>query len=196
MPLDDILTAIRSEADAEIREIRASCAAEVAALAAEADEQALEAERAAAASRDLAADREVARIVNRAALEATRKMMSAVEIAYQEALDALRVRLGAVRDTAEYPDILARLLDEVLDVLPDATGVLVDPADTELVGSLLVERDRRGLAVETASTCLGGVELVTDDGRAVRNTFESRLQRADGRLRRLVAQHIPDRDST
>ena len=193
MALEDILAAIRSETDGEIRQIREACAEEVAAVEAAARDKALEAEQIGARSRDLSADREVARIVNRATLNANQELIHSVELAFQEALDAVRLRLGAVRGTVDYPPAVARLLDEGLDVMPDATAVRVDPLDVGVVEALLVERDRGDLDIEPSLTSTGGVDLITDDGRAVLNTFEARLARADGRLRRLATEHIPDR---
>ena len=195
MQLDGILVTIRGEAARERQNLVDAGAAEVTAIKAAAAEQAAEAQRAAATSLDAAADREVARIVNRARLEATRNTITEVETAYQEVLETLRVRLGAVGGTARYRDVVARLLDEGLDVLPDATTVGVDLADVELVRSVLAERERDLLVVEATRSCLGGVVLATDDGRVVKNTFDSRLDRADRRLRRLVADRIPERGS-
>lgn len=194
MALEDILTAIRSETEGEIQEIRDTCDEEVAAVRAEARDHAAEAEGIGARSRDLAADREVARIVNRAALRADQELKRSVELAYQEILDTLRARLGSIRGTSDYRVAMARLLDEGLDVLPDATAVRVDPMDVELAQALLSERDREDLVIEESLTSDGGLDVVTDDGRAVLNTFEVRLERADGRLRRLAAEQLPDRD--
>ena len=196
MQLDDILATIRCEADDELRELGDVLALEVAAISADAEEQGVETERVAVSSLDAAADREVARIVNRAHLEATRKKMAAIEAGYQEALEALRVRIGALRATSSYTDLLARLLDEGLRILPDATRVHVDRADIGPITAALVAIQRDEFVVEAPLTCLGGLTLVTDDGRAVRNTFDSRLDRADRRLRRLVAEHLPEREAT
>lgn len=191
MALDDILRSIRAGADAEVRELEAACTNEVAAIVTRAETEAITAEQEAATSRDRATDREVSRIIDRARLEARRAALDAVEVAYQESLAAVRVRLETIRTTDVYPSIFTRLLDEALGVIPTAQRVSVDPADLELARALLAERDRADIAVEPTATCAGGVDVSTDHDRTVRNTFESRLERADGRLRRLVATRLP-----
>lgn len=191
MALDDILRSIRAGADAEVRELEAACTNEVAAIAARAETEAITAEQDAATSRDRATEREVSRIIDRARLEARRAALDAVEVAYQESLDAVRVRLGTIRTTDVYPSIFARLLDEALGVIPTAQRVSVDPADLELARAVLADRGLAGIAVEPTATCTGGIDLSTDHDRTVRNTFESRLEQADGRLRRLVATRLP-----
>jgi vacuolar-type H+-ATPase subunit E/Vma4 len=54
---------------------------------------------------------------------------------------------------------------------------------------------RRGWAedyrIEPSIVSAGGLILATDDGRAVNNTIESRLDRADLSLRRLAAEMVP-----
>jgi vacuolar-type H+-ATPase subunit E/Vma4 len=194
--LDDILRSIRAGADAEISELEAAGASEVAAIGARASAEALAAEHEAAMSRDRAAEQEAIRIVDRARLEARREALNAVEVAYQETLGALRVRLATVRGTDAYPDVFARLLDEALSALPLATRATVDPADGKLASGLLVERGRDDIVVEPSLTSAGGLDVWSDGARTVRNTFESRLERADGRLRGLVAAHLPDGAAT
>jgi vacuolar-type H+-ATPase subunit E/Vma4 len=192
MALDDILRSIRAGADAEVHELEAACTNEVAAIVARAETEAIAAEQDAATSRRRGAERDASRIIDRARLEARRVALDAVEVAYQESLDAVRIRLGTVRTTGVYPLIFARLLDEALAVIPGAQRVSVDPADVELAHTLLAERQLPHIAVEPMLTCAGGLDVATDHDRTVRNTFESRLEQADGRLRRLVAAQLPD----
>jgi V/A-type H+-transporting ATPase subunit E len=192
MALDDILRSIRAGADAEVRELEATCASEVAAIVARAEADATAVEQDAAASRQHGTEREASRLIDRARLEARRAALDAVEVAYQESIEALRVPLGTIRDTCAYPMIFAGLLDEALGVIPAARRVSVDPVDLELAQALLAERDLADVAVEPTSTCDGGLDLSTDHDRTVRNTLESRLEQADGRLRQLVAARLPD----
>ena len=191
MALDDILRSIRAGADADVGELEATCTSEVAAIVERAEADAIAAEQDAAASRRRGAEREASRLIDRARLEARRAALDAVEVAYQESLDALRLRLGTIRDTGAYPTIFAGLLDEALGVIPTAQRVSVDRADVELARALLIERQLADIAVEPTATCAGGLDLATDHDRTVRNTFESRLEQADGRLRRLVATRLP-----
>ncbi|MBK5268143.1 MAG: hypothetical protein JJE47_11990, partial [Acidimicrobiia bacterium] len=72
----------------------------------------------------------------------------------------------------------------------DAT-VLVREADRLLMKELIgnrVDPER----VEGSLVCLGGVDIEAEDGRAVRNTFDSRLARSERELRHLAVRLIPD----
>lgn len=193
MPLNDILRAIRADTDAQLEALEAAAAAEVAAIEARADTEAQQAEQQAARARDRHAEREASRLVDDARLEARRAMLRAVEAAYQNVLGDLRNRLAAVRHSESYPTILVGLLEEGLDVIgrTDITQVSVDRADVDLARGLVFERLPGAVVVAAAAPCLGGLDLATDDGRVVRNTFESRLARADDRLRGLVAEQLP-----
>ncbi len=198
MALDDILRAIRAHTDDQLDALEATAAADVAVIEARADTEAREAELQAARARDRGAEREAARIVDDARLEARRAMLRAVEAAYQDVLGDLRGRLADVRNSESYPAILVGLLDEGIDVIgrTDITSISVDSADVDLARELVSERLPGAVVVATAASCLGGLDLATDDGRVVRNTFESRLARADDRLRGLVAEQRPDGAAT
>ncbi len=192
MALDAILATIESDAGTVIGELEDTAARRANELADKARIEATRVEQEAATSRSRGAEQEAARLVDRARLESRRASLDAVESAYQEALADLRIRLSSLRGAGSYPAILGGLLDEALSLLPDATRVDVDPADVELVKSLLAERDRAGVEVVATSSRSGGLDLMTADGRLLHNTFESRLERADPMLRQLVAVQLSD----
>lgn len=191
MAVDDILAAIRAETDAEIERVRARAAGEVETILARGRDEAAAAEERTAAARDAAATRDAERIVNRARLTADRRLWAAAEEIYQDLVGEVRVRLAALWGTLRYRDLFGRLLDECLAVLPDASPVLVDPQDEALVRGLPVVAGSGGTTVEASLRTMGGLEVATDDGRFVRNTFESRLERADIHLRLLAAVTMP-----
>ena len=192
MALDDILATIESDGDVAIRELEDTAARRVAEFADKARAEAIRAEQEATPSRNRVDEQEAARLVDRARLEVRRASLDAVDTAYQEALVDLRARLSSLRRAGSYPAILAPLLDEALSLLPDATRVDVDPADVELVRSLLAERDQARVEVVATSPLSGGLDLFTADGRVLHNTFESRLERSDRLLRQLVARQLSD----
>ncbi len=192
MALDAILATIESDAGTVIGDLEDTAARRANELADKARIEATRVEQEAATSRSRGAEQEAARLVDRARLESRRASLDAVESAYQEALADLRIRLSSLRGAGSYPAILGGLLDEALSLLPDATRVDVDPADVELVKSLLAERDRAGVEVVATSSRSGGLDLMTADGRLLHNTFESRLERADPMLRQLVAVQLSD----
>lgn len=195
MALEDILRSIRADTDAQIREIEAATAAEVASIAARADAEATRVEGAAAASRDGATAREVARTLDLAHLDARRDRRRAIEDAYQDALVDVRTALAAVRGTEAHTVVFRRLLDESLGVLGDATRLSVDDADVEIARAAAHAAGAEQLVVESRGSTVGGLDLATDDGRVVHNTFESRLIRADGRLRCLVSDALSEDDA-
>lgn len=195
MALEDILRSIRADTEAETREFEAASAAEIASIATRADAEAKRVQREAAESRGIMTAREVAQILDRARLDARRASLRAIESAYQDVLMELRSRLGTIRGTEGYPDVFRRLLDEGLGVLEDATRLSVDAADIALAQEVVSERGAERILVEVGEPTAGGLDLATEDGRVVRNTFESRFGRADGRLRCLVARELPDEET-
>jgi len=190
MPVDGILAAIRAEAGAEIERVRAEAEAEAADILTRARREAAAVVEHESASRDTAAAEDAQRIVSRARLEAERLRREATEVVYQDLLGEVRQRLGALRGTTRYREILGRFLDECLTAVPAATEVLVDPADTDVAQEVTTAAGRTMRVVATLS-CLGGLDVATDDGRFVRNTFEARLRKADGHLRLLAAETMP-----
>ncbi len=139
MALDAILATIESDAGTVIGELEDTAARRANELADKARIEATRVEQEAATSRSRGAEQEAARLVDRARLESRRASLDAVESAYQEALADLRIRLSSLRGAGSYQAILGGLLDEALSLLPEATRVDVDPADVELVKSLLAE---------------------------------------------------------
>ena len=133
----------------------------------------------------------VAGIVNRARLEADRKVADAREDVFQEALGRLAGRIRHTVAGPDYPGIFRALHTEAVAIVPDRDATLVvRPADVELAERLA--RDRGGAsAVRGLLDCIGGLDVEADDGRSVRNTIDSRLLQSERRLRRLAVQVIP-----
>jgi vacuolar-type H+-ATPase subunit E/Vma4 len=191
MALGDILEAIRAETAAEIAQVDRAGEASCAAVHTAAATEAAEAERLAAGARRTAGERAHDRIVNRARLAADRQVRAAAEEVYQEAVAAAGRRLAEVRNGPEYAGLLATMIQECIAVLPDARYLEVDPADVALTREIIDRERLHQLRIEPRLTTDGGLVLATDDGRAVVNTFEARLRRADGYLRQLAAELIP-----
>jgi vacuolar-type H+-ATPase subunit E/Vma4 len=193
--VDGILRAIRADTDARMREIADAAAADVAAIGARADADASRAETDAATALDHATDREVAMVVDRARLDARRAGLRALEAAYQATLDQVRDRLGQARDSPAYRDTLSALLAESLRVVHDPARAIVDADDVGIVKEILAERGLDDVVVTPtpadARGLRGGIDVETGDGRIVRNTLDSRLRRADPRLRAIVAGRLP-----
>ncbi len=192
MALADILAALDAEADEEIARVTAQTSEHFERLRHETRELASSAEQAASSALDDEAERRRAQIVNRARLVVERRVSAAIEEIYQELLRGVSRRLAEVRDQPDYEGLFRRLLDECRAVLPDGRVVRVDPADEAVCRRVLASEGCDGLVVETSLQSAGGLELATADGRrAVWNTFESRVWRADRALRSVAAAEVP-----
>jgi vacuolar-type H+-ATPase subunit E/Vma4 len=187
MALKDLLTALEGEAAAETERLRAESDAEASRIveAAELEARALE-ERAARADK---ADRvrELERRRSEARLAAAAVRRDAHEACVATLQAALRRRLTALRETDAYPAVLRALIEESFGALPAASLLRVDPRDEQLARSIVAELDARVELTSELDT-LGGVELVAEDGRTVRNTLEERLRNAEPALRVLAGE--------
>lgn len=180
MPLNELLSAIESEAREERERLEAESRAEVEAIVAAAHGEAARARedilRAYAPDTQAAATRRVAS----ARLEAARLRRAAREEAFSLLLQEARSRLAAQARGGDRATTRALLL-EALAALPDAEVLWVNPRDEESAVELVREL-HASLTVETADVT-GGVVLETGHGVVVRNTFEERLANAESELR-------------
>jgi V/A-type H+/Na+-transporting ATPase subunit E len=185
MPLDDLLRAIEADADEERiladRERTASAMAIVDAARREA--AVLEAELARAPEEESLAAAERVRALAR--LQAADAVRVAREEAYASLLGRVREELSALRGSPDYPAVFRALLDESRAALPEAPELRVDRHDAVLAASMAGD-----LRVVAVLDTWGGVELVGDDGRTIRNTLEERLANADTLLRGRFAQWL------
>jgi vacuolar-type H+-ATPase subunit E/Vma4 len=185
MALDDLLRAIEADADEERvladRERTASATAIVDAARREA--AVLEAELARAPEEESLAAAERVRALAR--LQAADTVRVAREEAYASLLGRVREELSALRGSPSYPAVFRGLLNESRAALPEAQELRVDRRDAVLAAA--AAGDLRVVAVLDS---WGGVELVGDDGRTIKNTLEERLANADTLLRGRFAQWL------
>lgn len=191
MGLADILAAIERDGDERVREIEAGAAQKAAALVDHAVAEAAARRTSAAHALDDRTRREVDRIINQARLAADREMRAARESLYREGREMMLRRLEEQRLGAGYGALLQRLLEEGLAVLPTARFVRCDPRDSDLVETMLETLRRPELSVQPELSTIGGLDVATNDGRAVRNSFEARLAKAEPHLRRLAGDVVP-----
>ncbi len=192
MALADILAAIDAGADEEIARATADASNEARRVRHEADDEARLIEREASSALDDEADRRRAQIVNRARLVVERRVSTAVEEIYQELKADVGRRLAEARDQPAYPDLFRRLVDECRAVLPEGRIARVDPADEQLCTDVLASLGCDDFTVVASLETVGGLELVTTDGRrSVQNTLESRTWRADSALRSVAVAEVP-----
>lgn len=191
MPVENILAAIGADADAAIAKVEADARLRVERAMVSARERAETEHARLALARSETAALEAARIVNRAKLAADRAVRDERERLFRTAVGRLTEALKRIRESHQYDAIFSRLLAEAREALTDADLIRVDPRDLERARTAV--RDLGvPLRVDPSLSTLGGVELSTEDGRNVRNTFESRLERAMGDLRALAVDRIPE----
>lgn len=188
MGLQDILETIRSEAEETVSDLEARARAESDQILESAREKAEEEERRLSLSQDDRIRGERARALSGSHLEAARARRNAREEVFQKSIEAVRLRLGTVRESDRYESLMASLLDEAIAALPEATVLRVDPADVAVMRRVLGSRD---LQIETEGTELGGL-VVAAPGRTVDNRLATRLERAENHLRYLAGEIIPE----
>lgn len=195
MALDTIVAAIAAEADAEAERIMSEAAERVTSILSEARRRADDEQAHWEASRSEETSLAVSGIVNRARLEADRKVADAREALFQDAMKRLADRIRHLVDGWDYPGILRSLHTEATVIVPDRdASILVRPADLSLAERIARERGMTG-TVQGVLDCIGGLDVEAADGRSVRNTLDSRLSQSERRLRRLAVQLIPEMSS-
>jgi vacuolar-type H+-ATPase subunit E/Vma4 len=191
MGVAEILRAIEQEADEEVARIGAEARRQADAILAEARREADHTGAAVVAAAVDRLDAERRRLRQDALAAAARLSRTTREVIYQRALGKAGARLAAVRDRPDYQSLLGDLLREAVSALPDAKVVRVDPRDAHAVAALAAEAGVGAMRVDAERDTRGGVEVATEDGRAVRNTLEERLARAEPYLRAVVARTVP-----
>ncbi len=192
MGIEAIVDAIGTEAEAERARIRADTEERVARIMADAQQRSDEVMHRLEASRDEEATAAAAAIINRARLGADRHLAAIRESLFEEAVDRLRQLLADAVAGPEYDEMLTRLYDEAVVVIgTEAATVLVRPQDAELMSSIIDTAGHSNTVVGSL-TCIGGLDVEAGDGRSVRNTIDSRLEKSDPRLRQLAVEMIPE----
>ena len=198
MALQDLLSAIRAEADAETARVESESRLETGRILTAAEREAGELEGARLRRARGELDTELARRRALARLAAARVLARGREQVFDELVDELRRRLGDLRGSDGYRKLFAQLLHESVAALPTARQLRVDPRDEALARELAADLGG-GLEVRPELCTAGGVELQTADGRRLRNTFEARLEAAEPELRmscgRLLAELARNRVS-
>lgn len=185
MPLQELLRAIR--ADAEQERVSADRARTEAATSVvdQARAEAAELEHEICLSLETEAQGEAERLRSAARLQAATVVRAGREEAFATILEQIREELARVRDSDSYAALFGALLAESRAALPAAVELRVDPRDAGLA-----ESGGGGLRVVTTLETCGGLELVSSDGRAIRNTLEERLRNAEGQVRQSFARWL------
>lgn len=189
MSLEGILSAITAEAADEAAGIVADAERRAAEIRAEARAEAAAEEERLSRSTENAAETATRRITSRAHLDAARSRQGAREAVYLEARERAAAKLRRFRAEEGYTELLRRLIEEGLAVLPDATEVHVRGDDLQSARDLLASL-QSGAETVGADVPWGGAVL-TAEGRTVRNDLESRFEKADHHLRFIAGDLFP-----
>ncbi len=202
MGLQAILEAVAAAGEAEVDQIRERAAVKAREILANAMFEGDQAREDACTAASAPANRERARILHDARLEALQVTGNVREALIEETLAKVRQELKGMRTKPDYPHLLQYWMRETLS---DLTGKT--PQDTAFSGaasehSVLIESDPRDrdrietileqagwdLEVRYCLNCWGGIIARTADDQIVAiNTIESRLERALPSLRRSLA---------
>jgi V/A-type H+/Na+-transporting ATPase subunit E len=185
MALEDLLRAIAADADEERLLADRQKAASAAAIVDAARREAAALETQLATAPEAASQASAEQVRAMARLHAASTVRVAREEAYVSVLARVHEELAALRGSPGYLALFRALLNESRGALPDARELRVDRRDADLAASLAGD-----LRVVAVLETWGGVELAGDDGRTVRNTLEERLANADLLLRGRFAQWL------
>ena len=119
-----------------------------------------------------------------AQLEASSLKLRTQHELVESAFDGAREQIDAlIKDKKRYPEVLAKLLDEVLESLGDSqvASVIVNSSDKKLITDALKERGVE-VAVETDNNVHGGVRVKTETNVMVSNSLIARLESARDEL--------------
>jgi vacuolar-type H+-ATPase subunit E/Vma4 len=185
MALQDILRAMETQVESDIRQLEEQSAVTVSEIHRSAEEDAhgiLERHHREALA---PLQQERARRLNRARLAALRATSQARERLFVQAIACARERLSSLRATPDYPAVLSALLEEALAQIDGEAHVRADPRDAAVLGSLRSRFPRAQFEFNLQTS--GGIEARTADGRIrVVNTLEGRLEQAQEDLRQKV----------
>jgi len=188
MGLEDIFRALEEQAERDSAAVLVEARAHADALLEEAEAAAGRAREAHLAEAERAALSRSAQDLNSVRLEARKQLASVKERAVREVFDDALGELSRIRSGADYPRAFAALADEALAGAEGDFEVLVDPADADLVRTVLAERGVSAPVRPDLSTA-GGLVVAFDGGRVMRrNTLDDRLDKLRGLAQAEVAE--------
>jgi V/A-type H+-transporting ATPase subunit E len=182
MALAEILAAMESEADAEIKRILSGSAESVAQIRATAEAEAGKIRERRRREILVGLEQERSRRLNRARLDQIRVRGQAQERVFEDIMSGVRSILIALRSRTNYAAILQALVAEALEQIDGDAIIHSDPRDENVLRSWLPTT-----RIEFNLNTMGGVEAHTPDDRiVVVNTLEARLEQGEEILRQVV----------
>ena len=185
MALDKLL---ENEAQTEIERIRAEARDRAAQILADARERA----QALVESRQRALETQrqagIVRARSAADLELSAARLNAGEQGMKAVYDLVEGQLRDIALLPEYREILARLLWQAREAIPDAEAVEVNPAEIAVARELVTD-----IPVRENPAISGGVRVVARGGKSgITNTLSGRLDRLRGELAPQVSRILSE----
>jgi V/A-type H+-transporting ATPase subunit E len=179
MPYEDLLAAVRANAEERVKEIRDRAGAEALKIRRDAEERAQGIRSASLEEAGRAVQLEKSKLISKVGAEKRMAFARAKEDLFQQVFDQAARRMASVRDHQGYRQLLKKLTGEAMEELPgEEIRVHIDPRDEPLCREILREM-KRNCEVVTDLTTQGGLNVTTPDERLmIFNTLESRLERA------------------
>ena len=179
MPYEDLLTAVRANAQEKMKEIRDRAEAEALKIRKDAEEKAQGIRSAHLEEAGRTVQLEKSKLISKVGAEKRMAFARAKEDLFQQVFDQAARRMVSARDHQGYRELLKKMAGEVMEDLPsEGIRVHIDPRDEPLCRELLREM-KRNCEVVTDLTTIGGLNATTADERLmIFNTLESRLTRA------------------
>lgn len=185
MTLEELKRQILERSAEEIQAVREKSEREAAEIRRRADEEAGALRKKYLKDAEKAAAGDAAKLRYAAAAELKSLLNGERNRIYDQVFDTAGEHLAGLRDRDSYDSLFRALVEEAVTAVEEEPVILhVDGRDEQLCSRILREL---GFECEIVADleCTGGLCAGTSDGRVmVRNTFESRLERAKDLLRR------------
>lgn len=185
MTLDALVKEIETQSSKEVRELEAKLEAERKAIEEQAREESGKIRSEAERRSQVEADRERARLVASAKLQAKRAIFEAREKRTLGGLEEVRKRLAALVKGPEYPGLLQSMVAQGLGVLGNDVKLLARPDDV----GLLPAKMRALVDSSRPLNASGGIIVEKADGsRTLNLTFEQLLRQREDRVREILSR--------
>lgn len=182
MAFENLLKSIDESAREREHEIREKATAAAAAIMKEAKDQAAAIRQAHLNQARKSAAIERHRALYLANSEEKKALIRVQETLFARAFETARNNLANIRGDPDYPEILARLVREAVDLIGnDDYRIHADARDEALVKKILSQTALFGGVVPDITCCGGVVVTSRDDAVTISNTIESRLERTKER---------------
>jgi V/A-type H+-transporting ATPase subunit E len=96
-----------------------------------------------------------------------------VKTVFSEAEKRLRERRGI-----DIKSSLKNLLEEALEYIEEPAEIIINSRDRDIINEILSEKRLKNVRIIINDRIIGGLVLVSRDGKKVDNTYDTRLKRA------------------